>query len=486
MLKKVLLFMFFYSVFHCSHAFSAPNKTDSLSNILILKDQYLKEKKLIVYILHTFDRIPMYEFKAAQLQTRGLLYRYKEPNRIAFEYFIEGIYQRRTSRLNEAENNLLNAIEAAGKNADHYLLYTFFSHLAFLQTYKGNTIDAVNSFRLAKQEAVSLKDARLQVLIAINISDIFYRNYIYNQSLYNLDQAQSIFEKYRLDEPRIQYLIYYNKAETFFRMNRVDSLKFYHNKLAVKKGLNRSYTYKMRTKYYLDLLNHNYASALQSILALKKDTSYQYTNTDEQNLAEAYYLGGKLDSAKYYLNRLLAEPEQDNHPEIKFRLYEVLGEIAGKERLHEQAAQDFKQALKEYKDHLNRLTQVGNISSQIKLDEIQGLYLKQEQDYKKQRLWLILLVVVALLVIGVVAMIYRNVRQKRYYEKLLFAAKKEELAYINSHEIRRHLCNIKGIMEMIKQSEDKQREYFLAEDHLYSETEKLDKAIKNISLKLDH
>jgi hypothetical protein len=181
MLKKVLLFMFFYSVFHCSHAFSAPNKTDSLSNILILKDQYLKEKKLIVYILHTFDRIPMYEFKAAQLQTRGLLYRYKEPNRIAFEYFIEGIYQRRTSRLNEAENNLLNAIEAAGKNADHYLLYTFFSHLAFLQTYKGNTIDAVNSFRLAKQEAVSLKDARLQVLIAINISDIFYRKYIYNQ-----------------------------------------------------------------------------------------------------------------------------------------------------------------------------------------------------------------------------------------------------------------------------------------------------------------
>jgi signal transduction histidine kinase len=269
-------------------------------------------------------------------------------------------------------------------------------------------------------------------------------------------------------------------------MNRVDSLKFYHNKLAVKKGLIKSYTYKMRTKYYLDLLNHNYAKALQTILALKKDTAYQYSNTDEQNLAEAYYLGGNLDSAKYYLNRLIAEPEQDNHPEIKFRLYEVLGEIAGKERLHEQAAQDFKQALKEYKDHLNRLTQVGNISSQIKLDEIQGLYLKQEEGYKKERLWLILCVVVALLIIGVVAMIYRNVRQKRYYEKLLFAAKKEELAYINSHEIRRHLCNIKGIIEMIKQSDDKQREYLQAEDHLYSETEKLDKAIKNISLKLDH
>ena len=83
-------------------------------------------------------------------------------------------------------------------------------------------------------------------------------------------------------------------------------------------------------------------------------------------------------------------------------------------------------------------------------------------------------------------MIYRNVRQKRYYEKLLFDAKKEELAFINSHEIRRHLCNIKGIIEMIKQSDDKQGEYLQAEDHLYSETEKLDKAIKNISLKLDH
>jgi hypothetical protein len=317
MLKKVFLFMFFYSVFHCSYALPTPNKADSLSSILLLKDQYPKEKKLITYILHTFDRIPMNEFKAAQVPTRELLYRYKEPNRIAFEYFIEGIYQRRISRLNEAEDNLLNAIEEAGKNADHYLLYTFFSHLAFLQTYKGNTIDAVNSFRLAKKEAILLKDAYLQVLIAINISDLFYRNYIYNQSLYNLDQAQSIFEKYKLDEPRIQYLINYNKAETFFRMNRLDSLKFYHNKLTVKKGLKRSYTYKMRTKYYLDLLNHNYDRALQSILTLKKDTSYQYTNTDEQNLAEAYYLGGNLDSAKYYLNRLIAEPEQDNHPEIK-------------------------------------------------------------------------------------------------------------------------------------------------------------------------
>jgi hypothetical protein len=39
---------------------------------------------------------------------------------------------------------------------------------------------------------------------------------------------------------------------------------------------------------------------------------------------------------------------------------------------------------------------------------------------------------------------------------------------------------------MIKQSDDKQGEYLQAEDHLYSETEKLDKAIKNISIKLDH
>jgi signal transduction histidine kinase len=94
--------------------------------------------------------------------------------------------------------------------------------------------------------------------------------------------------------------------------------------------------------------------------------------------------------------------------------------------------------------------------------------------------------VVAVLAIAVIAMFYRNTKQKRHYEKLLFAAKKEELAYINSHDIRRHLTNILGIIDVVQHSEHKEKEYLQAEEYLFRSAEELDRAIKNISEKLDN
>ena len=77
------------------------------------------------------------------------------------------------------------------------------------------------------------------------------------------------------------------------------------------------------------------------------------------------------------------------------------------------------------------------------------------------------------------------IRDRQYYEKILFTTKKKELAFINSHEVRKHLSNILGIIEMIKHSEDPHTEYIQAEDHLLSAAESLDIAIKDISKKLD-
>ena len=94
-----------------------------------------------------------------------------------------------------------------------------------------------------------------------------------------------------------------------------------------------------------------------------------------------------------------------------------------------------------------------------------------------------IIVTVMGLIIG--ALSYRSIKRKKYYEQLLFTAKKEELAFINSHEVRRHLSNILGIIDTIKQSGDKHQEYLEAEEHLLSAAGDLDTAIKSISAKLD-
>jgi len=440
----------------------------------------------MVYLKSVFENDPINNYSAEKSETDKLMSKYNVEDKAAFDYFIDSRYQSRLLHYNEAENALIHAIKEARKTGEHYLLYAFFSHLAFLQTFKGNTIGAVSSFRYAKKEAIALDDAQLQVLVDINISDIYYRNSFYSQSLFYLNQADSIINRGGIKEQRLKNAINNNRSENFFRMNDIDSLKKYHQALIdAKSGTSKLYVYRHRTAYYITLLQHDYKSAIERMQALRHDSLYVYDNTDELNLADAYYNNGQLDSAKSIINRLLADPTQNNHPEIKYHLYEVLGEIAEKGNDNKQAGYDFKMALQQAETNISRLTQVGNISSGIKTDELEGFFVQKVSGYKRERVWLIFAIAGTVIALIIGSLFFRNIRQKRYYEKLLFNTKKEELAFINSHEVRRHLSNIMGIIDTIQHSENKEQAYLQAEDHLLSATESLDNAIKNISKKLD-
>lgn len=453
-----------------------------------MHDEDLRERKLVLYLRYYFGDMPESNLNAAKIKTDQLMQSHQVANRIAINFFIETLCQVRLMHFDEAEKTLFKTIELADKDNDDYLLYACFTHLGFLQTYQGNTIEAISSFRMAKKEATTLNDAYLQVVIDINISDIYYKNNLYSQSLYYLNQAQSLIFTHQIAEPKLKNAINNNKAEIYFRMNNVDSLKRYNqilNSTNTKNGSHSLYIYRKRTDYYLDLLHHDYPKAINSMRALRKDKSFVFDNTDEQNLADAYFQAGQPDSARAIINSLLTGEAQNNHPEIKLHLYETLGQIAENKKDNIQAANNFKMALQQAREQITRLTRVDTISAQIKLDEIQGAYNRNVENYNKERLWLIFVVIVTVLTLIIGALFYLNIRRKKYYEKLLFNTKKKELAYINSHEVRRHLSNILGIIDVIKHSEDQHREYMQLEEHLLDAAASLDTAIKNISAKLD-
>jgi len=484
-----LLILFLCLCFRLSAATDAPSiKTPVLLDALRQTDPKVREQKLSKFIKDYFGHtINIKSLSNDKVILTNLLTEYNVENRVAFEYFAESLYQKRLLKPEAATTNLLAAIDAASKNADHYLLYYFFNYYAFSLTDGGSTIDAVQSFRRAKKEAILINDYYSQVIVDINISDIYYKNNLFSQSISYLNQAQEILIKNQVTDPRLLNIIYYNKAENYFRMSKADSLKKYNALLNdAERGPYKIYIFRKRTNYYLSILNRDYPKAINAINALRADTLYKFDDTDEQNLANAYYNAGIADSARLIINRLLSQPSQKNHPEIKFHLYGMLGNIAEKENNDKQAAYNFKMALQQSEEQINRLTQVGNISSQMNIEEMQNTYIQKEEAYKRQRMWLIFIVVVSVLTIAIGGMLYRNITQKRYYEKLLFFAKKEELAFINSHEVRRHLSNILGIVDMIRQSDNKDKEYKEAEDHLLQAAENLDEAIKNISHKLDN
>jgi len=269
-------------------------------------------------------------------------------------------------------------------------------------------------------------------------------------------------------------------------MNKPDSLQVYNQRLKVSKANTyKLYTYKNRTDYYLLLLHHNYKKAINLIHQMKSDEGYIFDDGDLQNLSDAYYKNGQPDSAEFIINQLLVKPSESNHPEIKYHLYDLLGQITQQRGDYMSATLNFKLALQQSKANMDRLTQVDNISALMKLDELEGYYSQKDELYARERSWLVFAIIVALLVILIIAMFYRTIKQKRHYEKLLFTAKKEELAFINSHDVRKYLTNILGLIEVIRGSDNKRKQYLEAEDYLFKSAQDLDKAIKIISKKLD-
>lgn len=246
MLKK-FYFLIFCIVF--SSAQVRPTaKTDGLLDILQINDGALREKALVQYIKDKFVASSIKNLDANRIAIDESLYKNDAPNKTAFEYFVKSMYQRRLSHMDDSEAALIKAIQSSDKDNDSFLSYTFLNFLGYLQTEEGKVTAAVSTYRMAKKDAIKLNNTNLQMITDINISDVYCKNAFYDQSLLYLDQAQAIGSKYWPDDQRLKNVIYYNKSENFFRMNKPDSLQVYNQRLKVSKANTyKLYTYKNPT-----------------------------------------------------------------------------------------------------------------------------------------------------------------------------------------------------------------------------------------------
>jgi len=500
MLKKLYIALTFNLLFVVLQAY--PQKTaapvphalkinlDTLSGIIQQPDYFIRQKKLLTFIKNNIQASTPGKLQAVQDTFNTFFAKSNLLNRDAYALFMRSMVLNKQHELKAAEAYMNRAVQIVGKRNEHYLSFQFLSHLGFIQTDQGNFIGAIYNYRLATQEVVKLKDKfkdnRPQASLNINISDLYYKSGLYAQSLNYLDKAWGLIKDDEKNATLLSSVIYYNKSENFFRMENIDSLRAYHAKLNEPRNKNyKIFTYRQRTAYYINLLKHNYALAISQIKELQQNKNYVASDLENQRLGDAYYMDGQLDSAKMIIDRLLAADTENNHPEIKYHLYETLAWIAGKKGDYKESSNNFALALQQSQQNNIRLTQVGTISSQIKIDETENSYIQQTKEYERERLWLIFIVLIAALSLIAVMLIYRNVKQKRHYEKLLYAAQKEELAFINSHDVRRHLTNILGIVDILKHSDNKQEDYEQCERHLLESAGMLDEAIKHISEKLN-
>ena len=460
---------------------------DSVLTILEQKDGTITRMQLILAIQHYFEGKPMSDLQPAKKKLDSLLLVYGVTDASAIKLVVEAIYRMELKRFADAEKTLAAATDIACRENDHYLLYVCFTQWYFLQTVEGNMPDALASLRQARKEAVLLNDAYLQALAEINTSDFYYRNKLPRLSLIYINQAERLMKLQKIREPIFSMEILVNKGENYFELGQVDSLAKYSRQLMKLKVSSSSlYTYQQRSSYLQQLLIGGYKKVLARIMALKCDVRYSYEFVDDKNLAIALYHMRESDSAQSILNRLVSDISQKNHPEQTLSLYEMLGHISMEQANKSQAILRFEEALQQAKMRINSLIEINTNATRLKLDEVQGNYIQSEKTFRRERFCLIVCIVIICAISVIGAILYRSIHQERHFEKSLFEARRNELAFINSHEVRRHLSNILGIIDTIRISENKQEIYMEVEAHLMKAAADLDSSIRNIADKLNN
>jgi DNA uptake protein ComE-like DNA-binding protein len=125
-----------------------------------------------------------------------------------------------------------------------------------------------------------------------------------------------------------------------------------------------------------------------------------------------------------------------------------------------------------------------NITAIVKYHEIKDRYASVEKDLKVKKNYLWLSITIGAMIILALFLLYRTVLANKRFNKLAYDKLNNELSFINSHEVRKHLSNILGIITVVQMSDDKCASYLETEGALLQSAQELDTSIKSIAGKL--
>jgi hypothetical protein len=455
---------------------------DSLVSIIKLPDDELRDRKMVDYLYSRY--LYSSSFDGAISALYDTVHKYDEAQESEYENFALALINRRSFKFNNAERYLLKAISAAQK-ADHmFLLFTFYSNMGFLKTDNGEPLAALQSYQVAHKVADDLNDPKLVATTDINMSDLYSKIQLYTQALHYLDHADNFCKLYPNTAGAMTCAnIDINKAEIYFKLGNKDSLRYYAKRTDVTDNqLYDIQRIRSRLHYYIYLLDKDYPKAIDIIKNVLLEKKYD-RNVDRWNLADSYYKLNKLDSAELTAQDIISEDELKS-PQIRYQSYKLLSQISQKKGDYKTAAYQNGLALNELESFLKSMVHVGDLSSQMQLDQLESSYLVQTLNYKKENTLLIFTIMLVVLLVIVVAMFYFNISQKLKYENIINANKTQELAFLNSHGLRKHLANILGICDILIQDEKEGSELAKHYEYLSISAQKLDDAIKTMEKKL--
>ena len=405
----------------------------------------------------------------------------KLPQKVAIQCEIEAVYAKRFMKLEKAKSYLVKGLNSASPKD---LLYIrLFQLLAFVETDLENHMGAMESYMMVDKSLKRINDTSGLVKNYNNIADLYIKSNLYDEAIVCLNKAYTLVQQQgKMQVPR---LLYENKAIAYFHLKQLDSLQFYVNKTIQRKNGSIEDSLTIHLMKYMVLMLKKDPSAIREMKTLidnpkNWDKLYTYVH-----LADAYILFNQTKKAKEIILKLLASDDLKNLGYMRSRLLHLMGDAYQKENKFDLSSQYYKKAILQSSLNTEKMMKTGSILSLLKYDEIKDKYARAEENLKVRQNYLILSITGAAMIILTLIFFYRSLKIKKKYDELMFSKLNTELSFINSHEVRRYLSNILGIVSVIKISDDKSQTYFEFEDALHESAENLDISIKSIAAKLN-
>lgn len=400
------------------------------------------------------------------------------PNQKAMIYEVEAISSKRLLKLNDAKKFAQRGINEVGISENQ--LIRLLSLLAYIETDLENYLAAIENYQVIEKLLQRTNEPRKLIVSYIGLGDLYNKSGLYKEALNTFTKAFNMAQQEKIKVPMI---LYENMAIVYFNLKRSDSLQYYSDKiLKAKVPLDDSIAFHRLT--YMKLILAKDSRAINEIKKVINDPKDGDPLLTTLNLAKAYIEFNQIENAKSFILETLAKGDLKNVTFLSSQLYKLLSDIYLKKG-------EFKVALLYYKKSVEQLTlnaekqsKSDNILAVLKYYEIKTKYATIENDLVVRKNYLLLLTIIAVMIILTLFFLYRTVWIKKRFNRLQYDRLNNELSFINSHEVRKHLSNILGIIEVIKISDDKHKAYEELETALLHSAENLDISIKNISKKL--
>jgi hypothetical protein len=466
-----------------NHNLKGASSPDTLSTIL--HHQYSKEhrqQKIIRLCYDRFLRSSSYDhLKTSMVDS---LVKYDLSGQQELRNLIQILILRRNFELEKANKLITQSIVIAMQHSERIFLYQFYLNQAYIETDLGNSLTAIYSYRLARKIAEDVDDPNLFIVTDIGISDIYTNIGLYSQALNYLDQAEKTYSEGKVTKASSRTLIYLNKAEIHFKMGQLDSLRRYKRLAEQVKNAGHDMDRNIKRMQYFELiLETKYLLAIPLIEELLATGNQYYKTLDRWHLAECQYLSEQLDSALITATQLVADPQLTSSL-IKIDSYKLLAQIFQKRSQMQQVNYFLTLALKESEDYTQRISKIGDLASELRLDRLSASYHARDLIYEKERTILVMTVILTILALIAIIVSYRNIRQKNRFQKLLHQARSKELAFINSHQVRKPLANILGICSLMEGQQSDMQEIAKYIQLVQQEAKEMDNSITAIEKKL--